>query len=74
MKEQSFRSKQYALHYSTQTGTFIIERMVDNKTTLRFVCSEGWADYKKLKRAYRINRGKFNQLCDSFDYYADGEY
>ena len=49
-------------------GTFIIERMSDNYTTLRWVGSEALEQYKELKRLYNISGGCFDDLCAKFDY------
>ena len=65
MKLTNLISKEYSLLFGSGQGkgTFIIIRHSDDETTLRFVCSEGLAAYKDLKRAYRAGIKAFNDAC-----------
>lgn len=68
----NIESKNYKLYAHTLSGTFIIENKnahythdgyTCTKSTLRFVCHEGWLAYCKFKRAWRESRKQFDNLC-----------
>lgn len=75
LKEQSFHSRKYAVLYSTQTGTWIVERRSDGATSLREVCSAGWQQYRWLKSLWRKSRKRFNAEVEAeYEFYKEGEY
>jgi hypothetical protein len=72
MTIENLISKNYSLLFGSGQGrgTFIIIRHSDDKSTLRFVCQEGLAEYAKFKRAYRAGVKLFEAACAAEEYSA----
>ena len=60
---EPIQSRRYEAAIDNITRTFIIIDKETNKTSLRFVCYEGFEEYKHLKRLWRTNRKAFDIAC-----------
>lgn len=69
---QSFESRHYRLAAgdAQARGTFIIIRKVDDFTTLRFTCGQGYGEYQRLRRLYNHSRRMFDAACSQYDFTA----
>ena len=68
LQYESFQSRQYEIVVHGHYGYHFICERASGKTTLLFVCSEGYADYRMLKAAWRKSRRIFDSLCAEYSY------
>lgn len=69
----SFGTREYEVVVGTAQarGTFYIRRVRDDTTTYRFVCSEGFEEYRLLKRAWRASQWAFHWRCRTYNYHPE---
>lgn len=63
LKYESFHSRNYEIIVDRLHGVHCIQQRATGHTTLLATCSEGVADYCKLKAAWRKSRQCFDKLC-----------
>lgn len=63
---ETIESRHYIFRANGTSGTGFLERKRDELSTARFVCSEGFAEYCQLKRAWRKRRDIFDSLCGEY--------
>ena len=63
LRFEPLQSRRHEVVTDNLTRTFIIIDRETNKTSLRFVCYEGFEEYKRLKRLWRTNRQAFDVVC-----------
>lgn len=64
MKFNTFGTKEYTVHVDTMYGVWSIIRKKTGESTLWNTGSEGYEDYKKLKKLFHRNKTLFNRFCD----------
>jgi hypothetical protein len=68
LKYESFQSRQYEIIVNGVYGYHFIRERFTGMTTLLFVCSEGYEEYRMLKAAWRKSRRIFDSLCSEYSY------
>lgn len=71
VKFHSFGSRDYQIIADTQTGTWYIHNIEDDTSTYRYVCSEGFEEYRRVKSIWRQSIQEFNQYCTQQTFYKD---
>lgn len=69
LKYESFHSRNYEIIVDRLHGVHCIQQRATGHITLLATCSEGLADYRKLRAAWRKSRSLFEGLCQEYTYY-----
>lgn len=70
LKYESFHSRNNEVIVDHLYGVHCIQQRATGHTTLLATCSEGLADYCKLKAAWRKSHSLFESLCQDYTYYS----
>lgn len=68
LKYESFQSRHYEILVNGLYGYHFICERATGMTTLLFVGSEGFAEYRMQKAAWRKSRRIFDSLCAEYSY------